>query len=783
MTSHPTPERAAPDRAETTSIRLRRLLRAALLLLALSPLALAESVAIYPLTGPDVLLGVAVAERIGHALESLDDPDTEVLGPEVASGLAAPLVTADGFASLLALLGGEGEATTDSLAGARLLQSDLGADAVLSGRVTSAGSTLQATFFLARAGDAERFTVSAPEDDPGLLARKATLLLVGKLGLARPKAEYDIDLSSPYGDYVRALTLIGGGFLDQALELLQELDEDDPAVAALLEDVRAARTGEAGRDPARLATMSLNLQPLDEEISLGYFERFAAESELPVLATWRATLLASAGRDQEARAAFDEAAARYPFGELARAAYALAQGEAGALGRLQALAESDDVGVLLGVSLLANLQGAQELEKAALTRLSALLPDYLYPFERLSFIAFDEDDPLAAAQALAVAVTRAPESDLYWTNLGWAYYLLDLFEQSEEASLRAVALDANQYIALYNLGLVRAVHGRLAEAMDAYERAIALDPEVDDEALSDLENARRRYPEEPAVRYALGVLYDQEGRRQEAARAFERFLALGGTDSSFAARAQTRIEALRAPPPPLEISPGAELGLGPALIAAAPFHPGDRVYANFELYTPGAELPSRVEVTGTLEQDGETLAERSLTVDVPRNAIGYVVDQLAFDLPPTLAAGEYRLSVEASASEDRLASLELPLTVTGEPERLRQLLGRDVAMLALETGRPLYSSRDLGRGDAALIETLLTELQRSAAAAEEALPVAEQGRFAGMSGGEVFQKSSAQDVEDFLAYLLVQGTEQVGFTFVDAYAQWALEGAPSASAE
>lgn len=777
MTSDPIRQPAARDRAETQG-RLKRLVKA-LLLLALAPLALAESVALYPLAGPDVLLGVAVAERIGSALTSLDDPDTEVLGPEVTSALAAPLVTADGFVSLLALLGGEVEATTDSLAGARLLQSDLGADAVLSGRVTSVGSTLQATFFLARAGGAERFTVSAPEDDPGMLARKATLLLADKLGLARPQAEYDIDLSSPYGDYVRALTLVGGGFLDQALELLQEL-EDDPAAAALLADVRAARTGEAGRDPARLATMSLNLQPLDEEIALGYFERFAAQSELPVLATWQATLLASADRAEEAGAAFNEAAARYPFGELARAAYALAQGEAGALERLRALAESDDVGVLLGVSLLANLQGAQELEKAALTPLTGLLPDYLYPFERLSFIAFDEDDPLAAAQALAVAVARAPESDLYWTNLGWAYYLLDLFEQSEEASLRAVALDANQYIALYNLGLVRAVQGRLSEAMDAYERAIALDPEVDDEALSDLENARGRYPEEPAVRYALGVLYDQEGRRQEAARAFERFLALGG-DSSFAAQARTRIEALRAPPPPLEISPGASLGLGPGLIAAEPYHPGDRVYANFELYTPGAELPSRVEVTGVLEQSGEILAERSLTVEVPRNAIGYVVDNLAFDLPLTLAAGEYRLSVEASASEDRVTSLELPLAVTGKPEWLRQLLGRDVAMLALESGRPLYSSSDLERGDAALIETLVTELRRSAAAAEEALPLAEQGRFAGLSGGEVFEASSAQDVEDFLAYLLAQGTEQAGFTFVDAYAQWALEGAPSAA--
>ncbi len=748
----------------------RRLLITALLFFA--PLAWAQSLVVYPLAGPDVLLGVAVAERVAEALAEVA---TEVYGPEVVPGLVAPLIAEEGFASPLGLLGGEQEETTDSDAGARLLRDNLGADAVLTGRVASLDDTLRATFFLAEEGESDSFQVSAPEDDPGLLARKATLLLVEKLGLKRPQAAYDIDLSSPYGDYIRAVALVGGGFVDEALALLEELDEGDPQVAALLRDLEATRLGEVGQDAALQAALSLNLTPLDEALSLGYFERFAETSDLPVIDTWRATLLANEGREDEAAEAFDEAA-RYPFGELARAAYRLSRGEAES--DLADLALSDNVGVLVGLSLLANLRGEAALEQAALTRLTELAPTYLYPFERLSFIAFDEDDPLRAAQALAVAVERMPESSLYWTNLGWAYYLLDLFEQSEAASLRAIDLDGSQYIALYNLGLVQAVHGRLDEALDAYEQAVALDPEVDDEALLDLENARRRYPDEEAVQYALATLYEQEGRRAEAAEAYQRFLALD-PEASFAGAAQARLELLRAPLPPVEISSGAVVGLGPALLGASPFHPGDRVFASFELYTPGAELPNRVEVRASLEREGEVLDEAALTVDIPRNAIGYVVDGIGFDLPEDLEPGGYQLVLEAEASEERRAALELSFEVAGSAQVVRQLLGRNIIMMALETGRPLYGSRDLGSADAELAETLLAELRASADAAEGALPTVESGRFEGLSGGELFSESSAQDVEAFLEYLLEGGAQDASFTFVDAYAQWALDGAPT----
>ena len=743
---------------------------------------LAQSLVVYPLAGQDVLLGVAVAERIAAAYgDEAQNPGLEVYGPEVAPGLSAPLVTRDGFASLLGLLSGEDERTTDSPVGAVLLRGNLGADAVLTGRVSFAGESLRAQFYLATESGLDPFEVTAPEDEPGLLAQKAALLLAAKLDLTLPQVEYDIDLSSAYGDYVRALALVGGGFLDEALSVLEALGEEASAEAAeLREDLNAVRLGEMTERPARLATMAVNSSPLDEALALEYFEALAAESELPVAETWQATLLASDGQDVAAEAAFAETA--YPFGEAARAAYLVARDQAETGTAFDALLASDDVAALLGASLIAQLEGETATEKAALQRLTRLRPDYTYPFERLSFIAFDEDEPLAAAQALAVAVRQQPESDLYWTNLGWAYYLLDLFEQSQRASERAIALEPTQYIALYNLGLVHAVHGRLEDALAAYDQALALDPEVDDEAVLDLENARRRYPEEAAVHFSLATLYDQEGRRQEAALAYERYLDLE-PQAPFERQAQTRLEVLRAPPPPLEISSGARLGLGPDLLEAETFQPGDRVYVAFELYTPGAELPPRVTLSASLRQDGATLAEQSLEVDIPRNAVGYVVDEIGFDLPRDLPAGAYRLEVLAEGSEERRAELQLEFEVTGSPSLQRQLLARGVVMQALESGQPLYSSRNLNQPDEDLLAALLDELERTATAAEEALPEIEAGRFEGLSGGELFTQSSAGDLRDFLEYLLAQGTEQASFTFVDAYAQWALDGAPSTDGE
>ncbi len=376
-----------------------------------------------------------------------------------------------------------------------------------------------------------------------------------------------------------------------------------------------------------------------------------------------------------------------------------------------------------------------------------------------------------------VAVDLEPESDLYWTNLGWSYYLLGFLGRSEEASIRAVELDPNQFIAQYNLGLARVVTGRLEEAMRAYNDALRLDPDVDDEAIKDLENALDLYPDQAGVHFSLAVLYEAEGRRGEAADQYERYLA-SGVGLPFGELANSRIAVLRAPPPPLEISQAPNLFLGVDGLEAEPYHPGDFLFPSFEVFTPGEELPKEFEVTLTLRDVQDTVINSVFeTVDVPRGAIGLVLDEIGLELPPELAQGGYQLFITVSATEGRSTTSIIPFEVEGGPQLVRQLLSRSIEMQALGTGIPLYGEDNLDR-PALLLDLLVSELREAAPQAEEALPDIETGRFEGFSGGRLFNESTVEDVREFLEYLLEQNTRDVTFTFVEAYAQWALDGAP-----
>ena len=821
---------------------MRRLLVLVLLFLPLGwAVGWAETLVVYPLDSQDVLLGVAVADRVAQAFDAV----LETVGPDVAPSLVPPVAVGDGFVNLTDFLGQDALA---SARGVRLLQEVLGADNVVTGTLSFEEDRVTARVFYLHEGVARTFAVSAPAAEPSLLVRKTVTVLAARLGVALPETDLGVDLSGPYGDYVRAVALVGAGFVEEAGTVLEEAgsepnseDPEDPDAAApdtapdtaaqntatsnaeadleariqaLLQDIDAARVGaevtgaevdakvNGAARAGRLATLSLGVAPLDEAISIRYFQAFAEQTELPVAQTWLATLYASDRQDALAAAAFDAVAdtvadtvadaggtePAYGFGRAARAAFQASRGLAAE--DLTSLVQADSFASLLTAGLVAQDGGDLEQEKAALTRLTRLAPDFVYPFERLSFIAFDEEEPLAAAQALAVATRLEPDNDLYWTNLGWSYYLLGLLAQSEAASTRALTLAPDQYIALYNLGLAQVVQGRVEEALDAYDEALALDPEVDDAAVEDLENALRLYPRQPGIYYPLARLYEQEGRREDAAKALERFLDgnPGGpdaatdaayTDAAYIDAAQARLEVLRAPLPPLEISDSARVGLGPTGIAAAPFHPGDRVYPSFELYTSGVELPNRVSVNVALKKGDTVVAEQSRDIDVPTNAIGYVVDSLGLDLPVDLAAGTYTVTLSATASEDRSAAAEVVFEVSGQPDLLRRLLGQNITMLALESETALYTRGDLNEGDDVLLATLLAELRANADAADAALPELDTGRFAGFGGGELFLGSTTQDVRDFLNYFLAQGGGDATFSFVDAYAQWALSGAPT----
>jgi tetratricopeptide (TPR) repeat protein len=732
--------------------------------------AVADNLVVYPLNSQDTLLGVAVADRVATAFQA----EFEVLGPVVAPSLVPPLVVEGGFINPTVFLDNSNIA---SPIGATLARDAIGADYVITGRVDFDAEQLILTMFLASGNGVSTHTVRAPESQPGLLVAKAIALTAHRLGVERPEAETAVNLSGPYGDLVRAIGLIGGGFLVEAEELLIQLPEPDEAAKQLLADLQAVLAGDQGSNPARLATMSLSLEEFNESLSISYFDAFAGRSSLPSPHVWIGVLGSSVNDKDAVTRAFDLAAEAYNYGLIGRASYRLAEGLDGGQKDLIAGVASESVGDLLAAAVVANAVADISLEKEALQRLSRSAPSFTYPFERLSFIGFDEDDAQVAAEALVVAVDLEPQSDLYWTNLGWAYYLLGFLGRSEEASMKAVALDPSQFIAQYNLGLARVVTGRLEEAMRAYNDALRLDPDVDDEAIRDLENALDLYPDQAGVHYSLAVLYEAEGRRGEAADQYERYL-VSSAELLFEELANRRIAVLRAPPPPLEISQAPNLLLGADGLEAEPYHPGDLLFPSFEVFTPGEELPKEFEVTLTLRDAQDTVIESVFeAVDVPRGAIGLVLDEIGLELPQELAQGSYELFITVSATEDRSATTIIPFEVEGEPQLVRLLISRNIEMQALGTGIPLYGAGNLDR-PTILLDLLLGELREAAQQAEEALPNIEAGRFEGLSGGRLFNESTAEDVRDFLVFLLDQNTRDVTFTFVEAYAQWALDGAP-----
>ncbi len=746
----------------------------------------ATSLVVHPFQAQDTALGTVMADRVALALAP------NVVGPAASPALVVPLVAPSGFVNPVVFVDDPGLAERN---GVWLLRGVSGAEAALSGSLQAEGDDLILRLVLDMAGVERRAALRGERADPGALADRAAVL-AGRW-LDRPVTPQGaLDMAGVDGALGRALSLVAAGLPRDALDALEQAEDEGPlparaaALRTLLRDaVEATASPSDGDDLDTLATravVTLNLGDLP-----GAALAFTAlgDGGLPVGYAWAGAIAYNEGDLDAAAAGFDRAAAEPGFdvGLAARSAYLHAVGATGdAASDRQQVLEHDApsaAGLLLG-SLAANLAGAADHEDALLARLERVAPFLTYAFERRSFLAFDADDALGAAQALVVALALDDESDLYWTNYGWALYLLGFLERSEAASRRALELDPAQFIARYNLGLVEVVTDRLDAALASYREALRYDPRVDPEAINDLIDAETRYPRALGVPFALATLLEARGDREAAAAAFERYAAaaaakpdLPAADPARAREAAERAAALRAPLPPITIAGDLAVQLGRRGPALESVRPGDPLVVSFEVTTEGDALPRILQLHAHLEDgDGAVLASAEREIDVPMGAIGFVVEVARVELPEGLASGRYALVVRAEG-DGQEASAVSTVEVEGVAEPLRRLVGRDVSLLALETERVLFVPRDLAQPEV-VVARLVAELRAAAAVAEEVLPVAESGRFAGLSGGEVFDTSSEPDVLDFLGYVLDEGAADTSFTFVDGYAEWVLQGAP-----
>lgn len=744
------------------------------LLLALVAWASAADLVVHPFASQDPVVGVAVAERVASAIV-----DRRVIGPELAPMVAAPIVVPGGFLNPLVVV--PGGAFDEN--GVALLAGATGVPIVVSGSLVNLPDGVRLDLVAFVDGRLLRAAVRAREGDLDRLTAGAAAAVARWAGTSHLPPR-PLDLRGVDQEAARARALLGAGLASDALAVLDRAEGLDPADAAFRDDLRAALADGGGGDAALAAIVSL--ASADPAAPGPAFARWVDAGGPPVAYVWGGAWADSVGERDEALRLLDAAAAAYPYGRAARAAAAVAHGdEDDARERLGALAVSAEPAALLAGAFAAGALPDPALEDALLAALERAAPFLTYAFERRSFLAFDRDDALTAARALSVAVELAPDSDLYWTNLGWAWYLLGFLDRSEGASLRALQLDASQVIARYNLGLVQVVTDRLDDAMASYRETVRWAAEVDAEAVADLVDAETRYPDAIGVPFALAFLLEQSGDRAAAAEAYERYAARAVADPAAAAadparvrEAAERAAALRAPLPPIEISGSPSLQLGRRGPIVDRPHPGDPLTVVFEVSTRGEALPRRLTLRVELrDAAGTLLASGDALVDVPGGAIGYVTDATLLEVPVDLDAGAYVLTVRAEG-DGLVATADATVSVAGAPERVRRLIGRGLVATALESGQPLVGARDLGVAEATVWARWLAELHAVADLAEEVLPEVTEGRFAGRSGGRAFADSTLDDVVAFVDHLLASDARASTFALADAYAQWVVDGTP-----
>jgi protein O-GlcNAc transferase len=133
-----------------------------------------------------------------------------------------------------------------------------------------------------------------------------------------------------------------------------------------------------------------------------------------------------------------------------------------------------------------------------------------------------------AEKAYKAALAIDPSIAAAQTNLGVAYYQMGQLGKAADALAAALDLDPNDAKTLYLMAVVRLQENKLPEAEQLLAKAQTADPNL------------------PEVYYGLGVLYRLKGQKEDAINAFEKFLAIGpGQDPNAVDRARQELESLK----------------------------------------------------------------------------------------------------------------------------------------------------------------------------------------------------------------------------------------------
>lgn len=743
---------------------------------------------IYPFDDQgDYTVGTLVADAVATAFEETDDL---VFGPDLAPSALPPMWVPSGFVSVTRLTA---EHDMFALSGAQILQGALQANLAVTGALTTATDTITLTLYYATPNGTGTRSFTAEHGDYDRLVRFA-IATIAEHGFT-PDYSATYRLNDRFDDLAFAPLLfaltnsdaVGAAHLAQ--QLADEPASSDAATAKRTETlINAAQgTGASELGQWRAAFNGLNAGTVsDEDLAHEFLTLASHTSGDNVALLWAALLHISAGDDDAATRLLTRFDLTYPFARQIARNFLFHSSERSVdayslLDWFGPLEDLDVAGTFVTSAAAFDI-GTSEFEALVAEQLTRQAPFLSWGFEQWSFAAFDMNDGLLAASILAAAVEVQPDSALFWTNLGWAYYLLGNLEATITTSQTATELPDSSEVPHYNLGLANAVLNNFDEAYDAYLNALGYGG-VHAASFEDLVAARDTYPNSAGVAFFLAFLAQEDGQRDVASAEFERFLTFETLDDSwqpFQAYAEERLVALHAPPAEIVIEPGFALHLGVLGSMSTTFHPGDAVAPIFELTTPGFELPRAVELAVNVLYEGGVVYEVTYpgTLAIPEGAVGFVIDDLSFTLDPGLPAGMYELELIVTGDSGQTTVAGTALEIVGNVDVHRVLFSHNVQFLGLESGRWLNTEAALKNTDT-LVRTYLADLALVIDEATDVIPHIDSGRYRGLTGGEAFAQASAEDITDFLAWVITNPDyHDFQAMFVDLFAEWVMNGTP-----
>lgn len=143
-----------------------------------------------------------------------------------------------------------------------------------------------------------------------------------------------------------------------------------------------------------------------------------------------------------------------------------------------------------------------------------------------------------AVTAYQQAIELDPGLQAAYANLGVAYYQLGEFDRAASQYKKALELDPEDIEVAYNLGALY-----LQQALSAEGQ---YDPELLEQAITQLENVNEQAPDLAEPYFSLGVAYSILNQNDRAIEAFEAFLARdSGQDPRASQQAERYLETLR----------------------------------------------------------------------------------------------------------------------------------------------------------------------------------------------------------------------------------------------